>query len=328
MNKKIHQSLAMMIDFFQPTNGHGDEDLNDYSPAEYTQLLNRFLAFDEEMSEIACLYKASQLKRNLSTTNRTMTGLIVRSKKKKSSVQNENSTVPSVKTIPLVVEEGERDSNGSSIESGIDGRDGSSVSSVDEYLLENQISSREIPQEQFNDLSNANETMNQQKEETIEIQPDPSIPSEEKTKGQQFCFPKRKIRENFLSFFIEMSSKKSKSSRRKENSNLLSDPLLSLSKGLLPPKPPSSTSSKLQADFRPYTIPMLSNNETSTCPPFLSAKIQSVSFTAGTFGSITNNESTTSSSSNFSRLNVNLRPKSSANSLISFSRKKTTNCSI
>jgi hypothetical protein len=58
MDRKIQHSMSTMIDLLQPSN----DDDNDYSPAEYTQLLNRFLAFDEEMSEIACLYKDSQAK--------------------------------------------------------------------------------------------------------------------------------------------------------------------------------------------------------------------------------------------------------------------------
>ena len=64
MDRKIQHSMSTMIDLLQPSNedGDDDEDSNEYSPAEYTQLLNRFLAFDEEMSEIACLYKDSQVK--------------------------------------------------------------------------------------------------------------------------------------------------------------------------------------------------------------------------------------------------------------------------
>lgn len=58
MDKKIQQAMSIMIDLLQPTNDNQQE----YSPAEYTQLLNRFLAFDEEMSEIACLYKDCQVK--------------------------------------------------------------------------------------------------------------------------------------------------------------------------------------------------------------------------------------------------------------------------
>jgi len=102
-------------------------------------------------------------------------------------------------------------------------------------------------------------------------------------------------------FFLVTSTKKSKSTRRKENSN---PSKTSLTPDLiLPPKPPS----KLQADFRPLTIPLLTKSEIPTCPSLLSAKIQSVSFTAGTFGSITTNESLT----NRTRLNLNLSRKGS-----------------
>ena len=100
---------------------------------------------------------------------------------------------------------------------------------------------------------------------------------------------------------LEGSSKKSKSSKSPSLAKPKVTPEL-----ICPRKPPSSTVSKLQPDFRPLTIPMLSKNETSTCPPFLSAKIQSVSFTAGTFGSITTNESPVNHTA---RLNVNLRRK-------------------
>jgi hypothetical protein len=59
MDRKIRHSMSTIIDLLQPANDDGE---NDYSPAEYTHLLNRFLAFDEEMSEIVCLYKDSQAK--------------------------------------------------------------------------------------------------------------------------------------------------------------------------------------------------------------------------------------------------------------------------
>jgi hypothetical protein len=64
MDRKIHHSMTTMIDLLQPSNDDDDDEQThkEYSPAEYTQLLNRFLAFDEEMSEIACLYKDSQAK--------------------------------------------------------------------------------------------------------------------------------------------------------------------------------------------------------------------------------------------------------------------------
>ena len=115
-----------------------------------------------------------------------------------------------------------------------------------------------------------------------------------------------------------LPTKKSKSSsnRRKENATVTSNPSSATSKPsvasefVVPPKPPLSTASKFQADFQPLTIPRLTNNESSSCPPFLSAKIQSASFTAGTFGSITANESASTSSSKSTRLSINLARKS------------------
>jgi hypothetical protein len=118
--------------------------------------------------------------------------------------------------------------------------------------------------------------------------------------------------------YLESSSKKSKSSksssnRRKESSTTTPTNSSSLPKKhdlIFPHKPPSSSSaSKFQADFRPLSIPLLTKNESPSCPPFLSAKIQSVSFTAGTFGSITTNESS-HLSTNQSRLNISLKRKS------------------
>ena len=116
------------------------------------------------------------------------------------------------------------------------------------------------------------------------------------------------------SIFLVPSTKKSKSNRRKEisttNSSLSSK--TTLTPGLIfPPKPPASKTSKLQADFRSLTIPSLTKTEIPTCPSLLSAKIQSVSFTAGTFGSITTDESSRLSSTNPTRLNINLSRKSS-----------------
>jgi len=89
-DKKIQHSMSTMIDLLQPTN----DDNNDYSPAEYTQLLNRFLAFDEEMSETVCLYKACQVKmssipRNSLINHRNQMGIVVKTKKKKNKrIQN------------------------------------------------------------------------------------------------------------------------------------------------------------------------------------------------------------------------------------------------
>ncbi|CAF0803959.1 unnamed protein product, partial [Didymodactylos carnosus] len=59
MDRKIQYSMSAIIDLLQPN------EQDDYSPAEYTLLLNRFLAFDEEMSEIACLYKECEIKMNM-----------------------------------------------------------------------------------------------------------------------------------------------------------------------------------------------------------------------------------------------------------------------
>ena len=84
MDKKIQQAMSIMIDLLQPSNGNDQE----YSPAEYTQLLNRFLAFDEEMSEIACLYKDCQAKmtsigRNtLLAKNRNTMAMVVKTSRK------------------------------------------------------------------------------------------------------------------------------------------------------------------------------------------------------------------------------------------------------
>jgi hypothetical protein len=91
MDKKIQHSMSTMIDLLQPSNDNN----NDYSPAEYTQLLNRFLAFDEEMSEISCLYKDSQTKmtsisKNSLIKNRNQTGII---KTKKKNICKKTKTI-------------------------------------------------------------------------------------------------------------------------------------------------------------------------------------------------------------------------------------------
>ena len=87
-DKKIHHSMSTMIDLLQPSTGANGS--HEYSPAEYTQLLNRFLAFDEEMSEIACLYKDCHKKMML-ISSKTLTrsqdqrGIVVKSTKQKAS---------------------------------------------------------------------------------------------------------------------------------------------------------------------------------------------------------------------------------------------------
>ena len=90
-----------------------------------------------------------------------------------------------------------------------------------------------------------------------------------------------------------------KSTRQKENTNPVKP---SIAPDLiLPPKPPS----KFQPDIRPLAMPLLTKTEIPACPSLLSAKIQSVSFTAGTFGSITTNETPI----NRKQLSINLSRK-------------------
>ena len=85
MNKKIQYLMSRMIDLLQLSNKY---DHNDYSPANDTQLLNRFLTFDEEMSEISCLYKECQKKmssisRNSSIKNQNQMNIVIKTRKKK-----------------------------------------------------------------------------------------------------------------------------------------------------------------------------------------------------------------------------------------------------
>lgn len=93
MDKKIQHSMTLMIDSMQPTNAQQE----DCSPAEYTKLLNRFLAFDEEMSEIDCLYKDCQAKMNGTSrasvnANRNHFGVVMTAnqKKKKKKICKKN----------------------------------------------------------------------------------------------------------------------------------------------------------------------------------------------------------------------------------------------
>lgn len=84
MDKKVQNYMSTMIDLLQPS----DKNDHNSSPAEYTQLLNRFLAFDEEMSEIACLYKDCQIKmssvsRNSLINTQNQIGIMVQTKKKR-----------------------------------------------------------------------------------------------------------------------------------------------------------------------------------------------------------------------------------------------------
>ena len=88
--------------------------------------------------------------------------------------------------------------------------------------------------------------------------------------------------------FAASTTKKSKSTRRKESSNPTKPP--SLHTDLIPPP---KLPTKLQADFRPLTMPMLRKTEMPACSSVRPAQIQSVSFTAGTFGSITTTQAST-----------------------------------
>jgi len=157
MDRKIQHSMSTMIDLLQPSN----DDDNDYSPAEYTQLLNRFLAFDEEMSEIACLYKDSQAKiisqpfqicihneYQFENKNNLKTKKKKKSKKTKKSPQDNPTTTTTTTTVPP-----QQGSNGSSIGSGNGGDESSSISSFDDYLLDNDISSTGYTQEEQDELT-------------------------------------------------------------------------------------------------------------------------------------------------------------------------------
>ena len=141
----------------------------------------------------------------------------------------------------------QEDSNGSSISSGLGEKESSSISSFDEYSPDNNTTSSSYTKEEPEPLI---ATITQQLE------------TESSTETN--------------------ATKKSKATRRKETSNVSKPPTLPPDL-ILPPKPPS----KLQADFRPLTIPMLTKTEISACPSVRPAQLQSVSFTAGTFGSIT-----------------------------------------
>ncbi|CAF2935165.1 unnamed protein product [Rotaria sp. Silwood2] len=358
MDKKIQHSMSTMIDLLQPSN---DID-NDYSPAEYTQLLNRFLAFDEEMSEIACLYKDCQTKmtsisRNSVIKQRNQMGIIVTAKKKKickkaHTIKNTqrltkeilNSSTIHALNVPLPDSSSalsatcQQGSNGSSICSGVDGKESSSISSIDEYLLDNNTSSssytketsdslvqnnntNDLPKQLFHGILNNVSPMAQIQLEMDKLKLNENIATDEKEENKK-TITNETTKKDKEKTSNGVSTKKSKSSKqssnqRKENSiatsNISSSSLskTSLTPNLiLPPKPPSSTTtSKLAADFRPLTIPLLNKTETTTSPSLLSAKIQSVSFTAGTFGSITANESASSSSTNRKSLNINLSCK-------------------
>ncbi|CAF1187855.1 unnamed protein product [Rotaria sp. Silwood1] len=357
MDKKIQHSMSTMIDLLQPSH---DID-NNYSPAEYTQLLNRFLAFDEEMSEIACLYKDCQTKmtsisRNSLIKKRNQMGIIVTTKKKKickkaqtiknkqrltKEILNSSTTnalnIPSSNSSSIELTTCPQGSNGSSICSGIGGKESSSISSFDEYLLNNHTLSssytKETPdsliqnnntndlhEQLHHDILNNISSMTQIQHEIDELKLNENIATDDNEQNKklitnQITKTDKEKTSNGTST-KKSKSRKHSSNQRKENSTTTSNISSSfLSKTsmtpnlILPPKPSSSTTSKLAVDFRPLTVPLLNKTEIPTCPSLLSAKIQSVSFTAGTFGSITANESTPSSSSKQKSLSINLSCK-------------------
>ncbi|CAF0844840.1 unnamed protein product [Adineta ricciae] len=336
MDKKIQNSMSEMVDLLQPTT-NTNTNQKEYSPAEYTQLINRFLEFDEQMSEIACLYKDCQTKmsfmtRNPMNQNPNTIGLVVKTKKKKTCKKrqgNMNSTITSAVNIPLAnilstaVAPSQQGSNGSSIGSGVGGKESSSISSFDDYLLDNNTSSSSFTKEEpdqlientntevhnqlFQGMLNQLSPLTQIQQEVDELKVNESSTTTDTNAEKSKPIEKEKPTSNAA------TTKKLKSSRRKDTSNTttkLSSPTVpktSLTPDIiLPPKPPPSTTSKLQADLRSLTIPPLNKTEISACPSLLSAKIQSVSFTAGTFASITTEQPTTLPSTNHKRLNINL----------------------
>ncbi|CAF1522707.1 unnamed protein product [Adineta ricciae] len=351
MDRKIQHSMSTMIDLLQPSNDDdGDEDSNEYSPAEYTQLLNRFLAFDEEMSEIACLYKDSQVKtKSLSTESSKPTEKQKKTKRKKKCKKNKqlqasneepanNSSTTAVDiptsngalSTPTAPEQG---SNGSSIGSGIGGDESSSVSSADDYFLDHDSSSPGYTQEEreFLDSLFTEEDLNELLLEGIldGVSPMGTMHHEllqtrynEKSNnllssssatttttidnGKWFEEIIQKIqlaREQEQKTTNNVAKTKTSSAMpAKEVLNVPSSPDV-------PSKKSSSTKSKSSKSShrRKEQLSTQSNSTTSTSQlpkksipadlvlpnsiADLSAKIQSVSFTAGTFGSITSTDS-------------------------------------
>ena len=335
MDRKIQHSMSTMIDLLQPNH----EEHTDYSPAEYTQLLNRFLAFDEEMSEIACLYKDCQTKLSAQTTTQKCEST---KKKKKKKKNKKKKTVD----VPTSSQQG---SNGSSIGSGNGGDDESSISSFDEYLLDNDPTSSfyiqedeqeelrrlilgdEDPNEQLlKDLNEqllkdilescspmariqkeiyestfqTDESKKQQLNSTLamenqrwiqEIIQNIQSQSDKSTKNSNQDQTKTNSKSNETSSTTKKSSSsKSKSShRKKENSTTITTSLPTAAAAA----PTTTTTSTTQIPKKSIPADIFLPRSVAD----LSAKIQSVSFTAGTFGSITStNANDLSASSNCS----------------------------
>ena len=170
MDRKIQHSMSTMIDLLQPSNEEDDQQNNQTyssSPSEYTQLLNRLLAFDEEMSEIACLYKNSQAELisqplHLCIHNEYPSEKSIKQKKKKKkSKKNKKSKKladDKSKSLPMDISSSTsvsaaQGSNGSSIGSGHGEDESSSASSFDDYLLDNETSSSGYTQEEQEELT-------------------------------------------------------------------------------------------------------------------------------------------------------------------------------
>jgi hypothetical protein len=337
MDRKIQHSMSTMIDLLQPSN---DEDDNDYSPAEYTQLLNRFLAFDEEMSEIACLYKDSQEKINSSpfnicNHNGYQFGNNLKFKKKKKSKKSkknkklteDNSTTavdipssnPSSSPSSVPPKQG---SNGSSIGSGIGGDESSSVSSVDDYLLDNDTSSSGYTQEEHEELANliTEDDLNELILESIlgRVSPMARIEREiyqsrlndkqtnstttiDNDEWIQGIIQGMQSAQNEEKLTTDQHTTNNNSTNKEELSNIPMSSELSSSKKSSSTKSKSHKSSHRRKEPSSSTHSTTNTTASSQIPKKsiaadlilprsiadLSAKIQSVSFTAGTFGSIT-----------------------------------------
>lgn len=335
MDRKIQHSMSTMIDLLQPAN---DEHDHDYSPSEYTQLLNRFLAFDEEMSEIACLYKDSQAKLISQPLHLCMhneyqsSNTIKQNKKKKKSKKNKKSKKSSQdngKTIPMDITSSTsisvpQGSNGSSIGSGIaaDESSSSSSSSFDDYLLDNETSSSGYTQEEQEELTrlileeDLDEHINQQLLKGIfesvsplaRMQHQINLDDGEEWIGGIFqgIQPQMEKKNNYSNEQPITTGNDFISIKRFDQSNsfLASKPSESASTTKKSSKSKSNKSSHRRKETSSHA--QTSSTTTTQIPKKsipadlflprsiadLSAKIQSVSFTAGTFGSITSTNPT------------------------------------
>ncbi|CAF3466512.1 unnamed protein product [Rotaria sp. Silwood1] len=366
MDRKIQHSMSTMIDLLQPSN----DDDNDYSPAEYTQLLNRFLAFDEEMSEIACLYKDAQAKmispsfnicihngyqfdHNIKMKKKKKCKKIKKTKKLQTSTQdNTNSSVTTAVDIPSSNNSSStgapshQGSNGSSIGSGIGGDESSSVSSVDDYLLDNDTSSSGYTLEDQEELTRLmlEEDLNEQLLASIldSVSPLARIQREicqsrfdEKKTNITTTIDNEKWIESIIQGIQSANEKQQKittndtkinsnsTAKNKEQISTITTSSESSTKKSSSAKSKSSKSSHRRKEASSSNSSTTTTTTTTTTNQIpkksiaadlllprsiadLSAKIQSVSFTAGTFGSITSantNESFQSSSSSSSSSN-------------------------